>query len=213
MVNDGQVPPPNSKTYTQHDLDKLRTHWEEQFKLQKAIDKTILEKEIQNHYLHQIQSLKNEHQEQLASEIAAHKDNLVTADAQKAQDIHTIQMLQQRIKLLEGANQTQVNLATPPFDPLANHSLLYNQSLVHNSWVNMIDKFDKSLNMQTTTLKQTSASAKEHYISSAKTYDAKDCKEFSHWLESVYRLSRISSKDLIKVAFATSTWATPQTHQ
>ena len=116
-------------------------------------------------------------------------------------------MLQQRIKLLEGANQTPVDLATPPFDPLANDSLLYNQSLVHNSWVNMIDKFDKSLNMQTATLKQTSASAKEHYISSAKTYDAKDCKEFSHWLESVYRLSRISSKDLIKVAFATSTWA------
>ena len=151
MVNDDQVPPSNSKTYTQNDLDKLRTHWEEQFKLQKAIDKTILEKEIQNHYLHQIQSLKNEHQEQLAttaSEVATHKDNLVTADAQKAQDIQTIQMLQQRIKLLEeGANQ-----ATPPFDPLTNHSLLYNQSLVHNSLVNMIDKFDKSLNMQTAEL-------------------------------------------------------------
>ena len=74
------------KHTAQHELDKLRTHWKEQFKLQKAIDKTILEKEIQNHYLHQIQSLKNEHQEQLAtiaSEIAAHKDHLVTADAQK----------------------------------------------------------------------------------------------------------------------------------
>ena len=69
----------------------------------------------------------------------------------------------------------------------------------------MIDKFDKSLNMQTATLKQTSASAKEHYISSAKTYDGKDCKEFNNWLESVYRLSRISGKDLIEVALATST--------
>ena len=114
-------------------------------------------------------------------------------------------MLQQRIKLLEGANQTQTNLATPPFDPLANYSLLYNQTLVHNSLVNMIDKFDKSLKMQTTTLQQASASAKEHYISSAKTYDGKDCKEFSIWLESVYRLSRISGKDLIEVALATST--------
>ena len=117
MVNDDQVPPSNSKTYTQHDLEKLRTQWEEQFKLQKAIDKKILEKEIQNHYLHQIQSLKSEHQEQLAtiaSEIEAHKDSLVTADAQKAHDIHTIQMLQQRINLLEGANQTQANLAPPP---------------------------------------------------------------------------------------------------
>ena len=118
MVNDDQVPPSNSKAYTQHDLDKHRTHWEEQFKLQKAIDRKILEKELQNHYLHQMQSLKSEHQEQLAtiaSEMAAHKDNLVTADAQKAQDIHTIQMLQQRIKLLEGASQNQANLVIPHF--------------------------------------------------------------------------------------------------
>ena len=117
MVDDDQVPPSNSKTYTQHDLHKLRTHWEEQIKLQKAIDKAILEKEIKNHYLHQIQSLKNVHQEQLAtiaSEITAHKDNLFIADAQKAQDIHTIQMLQQRIKLLGGANQTQANLTHTP---------------------------------------------------------------------------------------------------
>ena len=69
----------------------------------------------------------------------------------------------------------------------------------------MIDKFDKSLKMQTTTLQQASASAKEHYISSAKTYDGTDCKKFSNWLESVCRLSRISSKDLIEVALATST--------
>ena len=57
-------------------------------------------------------------------------------------------MLQQRLQLLEGANQTQANVATPPFDLSANHDLLYNQSLVHNNSVNMIDKFDKSLNMQ-----------------------------------------------------------------
>ena len=208
MVNDDQVPSSHSKTYTQQDLDKLRTCWEEQFKLQKAIDNKNLEKEIQNHYLHQIQSLKNEHQEQLAtlaSETMAHKDNLVIADAQRAQYIHTIEMLQQRLQLLEGAIQTQINLATPPFDPLANPRLLYNQSLVHNSLVNMVDKLDKSFNMQITMLKQTSASAKEHYISSAKTYDGKDCKEFSNWLESVYWLSRISDKDVIEVALATST--------
>ena len=127
MVNDDQVPPSHSKIYTQHDLDKLRTYWEEQSKLQKAIDNKNLEKEIHNHYCHQIQSLKNEHQEQLAtlaSETTAQKDNLITADAQRAQYIHTIEMLQQRLKLLEGANQTQVNLATPPFDPLASPSLL-----------------------------------------------------------------------------------------
>ena len=190
MVNDDQDPPSNSKTYTQHDLDKLRTHLEEQFKFQKAIDKKNLEKEIQNHYLHQ-------HQEQLAtmaSKITALQDNLVTADALKTQDSHTIQMLKQRLKLFEGANQTPTHVPTTPFDPLANHSLLYNQSLVLNSMVDVMDKFDKSLNMQTATLKQTSATAKEHYISGAKTYDGKDCNEFSNWLDSVYRLSRISEK-------------------
>ena len=201
MVNDDQGLPSNSKTYTQHDLDKLRTDLEEQFKFQKAIDKKNLEKEIQNNYL-------NQHQEQLAtmaSKITALQDNLVTADALKTQDSHTIQMLQQRLKLFEGANQTPAHVATTPFDPLANHSLLYNQSLVLNSMVDVMDKFDKSLNMQTATLKQTSATAKEHYISSAKTYDGKDCNEFSNWLDSVYRLSRISEKDLIEVALATST--------
>ena len=141
----------------------------------------------------------------MASKITALQDNLVTADALKTQDSHTIQMLQQRLKLFEGANQTPANVATTPFDPSANHSLLYNQSLVLNSMVDVMDKFDKSLNMQTATLKQTSATAKEHYISSAKTYDGKDCKEFSNWLDSVYRLSRISEKDLIEVALATST--------
>ena len=150
MVNDNQDPPSNSKTYTQHDLDKLRTHLEEQFKFQKAIDKKNLEKEIQNHYLHQ-------HQEQLAtmaSKITALQDNLVTADALKTQDSHTIQMLQQRLKLFEGANQTPAQVATTPSDPLANHSLLYNQSLVLNSMVDVMDKFDKSFNMQTATLKK-----------------------------------------------------------
>ena len=201
MVNDDQDSPSNPKTYTQHDLDKLRTHLEEQFKFQKAIDKKNLEKEIQNHYLHQ-------HQEQLAtmaSKITTLQGNLVTADALKTQDSQTIQMLQQRLQLFEGANQTPAHVATTPCDPLANHSLLYNQSLVLNSMVDVMDKFDKSLNMQTATLKQTSATAKEHYISSAKTYDGKDCNEFSNWLDSVYRLSRISEKDLIEVALATST--------
>ena len=43
-VNDDKVPTPNSKTDTQHDLDKLRTDLEEQFKFQNAIDKKNLEK-------------------------------------------------------------------------------------------------------------------------------------------------------------------------
>ena len=46
MVNDNQVPPSHSKTYTQHDLDKPRTYWEEQFKLKKAIDNKNLDVKV-----------------------------------------------------------------------------------------------------------------------------------------------------------------------
>ena len=45
--------------------------------------------------------------------------------------------------------------------------------------VNIVDKLDKSLNMQTATLKQTSATAKEHYISNAKTYDGKTARNLA----------------------------------
>ena len=45
---------------------------------------------------------------------------------------------------------------------------------------------------------------KEHYISSVKTYDGKDAKEFNNWLDNVNRLSRISGKYHIDVAISTS---------
>ena len=71
--------------------------------------------------------------------------------------------------------------------------------------ISLFDKFEKSLQIQNLTLQQSVTSSKEHYISSAKTYDGKDPKEFNQWLESVSRLSRISGKDLLEVAMAIST--------
>ena len=81
--------------------------------------------------------------------------------------------------------------------------------MLNDSLVQMVDKFEKSILIQNSaivqSLQQNRASSKEHYISSAKTYDGKDPKEFNGWLDSVTRLSRISDKELIEVAVATST--------
>ena len=53
-------------------------------------------------------------------------------------------------------------------------------------------------------LKQNTALHKEHYISSAKTYDGKDPKGFNNWLDNVNMLSQISGKDHLDVAISTS---------
>ena len=120
-------------------------------------------------------------------------------------------MLQQKVKrLTQEINQTpSPNLVTPPPFPLTNQSMFYNQSMLDDSLVQMVDKFEKSILIQNSavvqSLQQNKASSKGHYISSAKTYDGKDPKEFNTWLDSVNRLSRISDKELIEVAVATST--------
>ena len=54
------------------------------------------------------------------------------------------------------------------------------------------------------TLKQNTALHKEHYISSAKTYDGKDPKEFNKWLDNVDRISRILNRDHLDIAISTS---------
>ena len=70
------------------------------------------------------------------------------------------------------------------------------------------DKIEKSLHLFSSAiahnLEQNTALYKEHYISSAKTYDGKDPKEFNNWLDNVNRLSRISGKNQLDVAIATS---------
>ena len=45
---------------------------------------------------------------------------------------------------------------------------------------------------------------KEHYISSAKTYDGKGPKEFNKWLDNVDRISRILNRDHLDIAISTS---------
>ena len=146
--------------------------------------------------------------EQINNEI---KSIQASANEQNTKHLETIEMLQQKVKrLTQEINQTpSPNLATPPPLPLTNQSMFYNQSMLNDSLVQTVDKFEKSILIQNSaivqSLQQNKASSKEHYISSAKTYGGKDPNEFNSWLDSVNRLSRISDKELIEVAVATST--------
>ena len=147
--------------------------------------------------------------EQINNEI---KGIQASANEQNTKHLETIEMLQQKVKTLaQEINQTpSPNLVTPPPIPLANQSMFYNQSMLNDSLVQMVEKsIEKSILIQNSaivqSLQQNKASSKEHYISSAKTYGGKDPREFSSWLDSVNRLSRISDKELIEVAVATST--------
>ena len=125
-----------------------------------------------------------------------------SANEQNTKHLETIEMLQQKVKTLtQEINQTpSPNLATPQPFPLTNQSIFYIQSMLTDSLVQMVDKFEKSILLQNSaivqSLQQNKASSKEHYITSAKTYDGKDPKEFNSWLDSVNRLSRISDKEL-----------------
>ena len=83
-------------------------------------------------------------------------------------------------------------------DPLDGLNSFANQSLM-----NVVDRFEKSLQLQTLALAHTSASTKEHYISSAKTYDGIDYKKFNEWLEGVHRLSKVTGKAPLDVAAST----------
>ena len=72
----------------------------------------------------------------------------------------------------------------PSLPPLGNDSMfLPNQSMVNGSLVHIMERFEKSFQLQneiiSNCLGQNKTSAKEHYISSAKTFDGKDPKEFN----------------------------------
>ena len=202
-----------SKAYTQRDLDKLKAEMEEQFRSQLAIDQKT-RAQIQNYYQDQFKTMENENKEKLAimkSKITEQKHDEIkyiqtAASQERTKYIETIEMLQQKIQNLAH----EVHQKPPPLPPLSNDSMfLPNQSMVNESLVHIMEKFEKSFQLQneiiSQSLEQNKTSAKEHYVSSAKTFDGKDPKEFNDWLENVSRLSRISGKDLPEVALATST--------
>ena len=98
-------------------------------------------------------------------------------------------MLQQKIQNLAH----EIHQKPPPLPPLGNNSMfLPNQSMVNESLVHIMKKFEQSFQLQnkiiSQSLEQNKTSAKEHYISSAKTFDGKDPEEFNDWLENVNRL-------------------------
>ena len=192
--------------YTQQGFERIKADIEHQYKIQVAIEKTNFEKEIQNYYYNHLKTIENEHKEKLSTieaKISEQINNEIkgiqaSANEQNTKHLETIEMLQQRVKTLtQEINQTPSTNVTPPPFPLANQSMFYNQSMLNDSLI------QNSAIVQS--LQQNKASSTKHYISSAKTYDGKDPKEFNSWLDSVNRLSRISDKELIEVAVATST--------
>ena len=95
------LPSPDPKTYSQKDFEKFKEKLEEDFRYQFQVDKTILEKEIKNQFMFQIEALNLEHQNQLTkiqADIEAQIQKQAKINEQKAQDDHTIKMLQQRFK-------------------------------------------------------------------------------------------------------------------
>ena len=89
-------------------------------------------------------------------------------------------MLQQKIQKLAH----EVNQKPSPLPPLGNNSMfLPNQSMVNESLVHIMEKFEKSFQLQneiiSQSLEQNKTSTKEHYMSSAKTFDGKDPKELN----------------------------------
>ena len=109
-----------------------------------------------------------------------------TSDRQIAKYVESIQLLQQKAQTLQ-----QPSLNTP-------HMPDYNQPINNETVISLLSSTIEH------TLKQNTALHKEHYISSAKTYDGKDPKEFNKWLDNVDRISRILNRDHLDIAISTS---------
>ena len=174
---------------------------EEQFRIQLAIDQKTTRAQIQNYYHDQFKTMENKNKEELAiieSKIteqkhAEVKDIQTAASQERTKYIETIEMLQQKIQNLAH----EVHQKPPPLPTLGNNSMIFpSQLVVNESLVHIMEKFEKSFKLQneiiSQSLEQNKTSAKEHCISSAKTFDGKDPKELNDWLENVNRLSRIS---------------------
>ena len=182
--------PQNTRTYSQKDVDHLL----EQSRMANKSDRRNFEKHIRSQYSSEIENLKAEHQEHIASietKIAEKMQTEIqkiqsTSDRQIAKYVESIQLLQQKVQTLQ-----QPSLNTPPMSD-------HNQPMNNESFISLLSSTLEH------NLKQNTALHKEHYISSAKTYDGKDPKEFNKWLDNVDRISRISSRDHLDIAISTS---------
>ena len=111
-----------------------------------------------------MKTIENEHKEKLSTieaKIAEQINNEIksiqaSANKQNTKHMETIEMLQQKMKTLtQEINQNpSSNLATPPPFPLTNQSIVYNQSMLNDSLVQMADKFEKSMLIQNNAIVQ-----------------------------------------------------------
>ena len=99
--------------------------------------KTTLEEEIKNQFMFKTETLNLEHQNQLTkiqADIEAQIQKQAKINEQKAQDDHTIKMLQQRLKTLEAGASSNTG-PIPILDPLEGLNSFANKSLM-----NVVDK-------------------------------------------------------------------------
>ena len=146
-------------------MKNLKENWKKTLGINFKLTKQSLKNKLKINSCSQIEALNLEHQNQLTkiqADIEAQIQKQAKINEQKAQDDHTIKMLQQRIKTLEAGASSNTG-AVLSLDPLDGLNSFANQSLI-----NVVDKFEKSLQLQTLALAHTSASTKEHYISSSK---------------------------------------------
>ena len=111
-----------------------------------------------------MKTIANEHKEKLftiEAKIAEQINNEIkgiqaSANEQNTKHLETIEMLQQKVKTLtKEINQTpSPNLATPPPFPFTNQSMFLNQSMLNDSLVQMVDKFEKSILIQNSAIVQ-----------------------------------------------------------
>ena len=148
-----------SKAYTKQDLDKLKAEMEEQFRIQLAIDQKTTRAQIQNYYQDQFKTMENENKEKLAimklkiteQKHAEIKDIQTAASQGRTKYIETIEMLQQKIKNLAH----EVHQKPPPLPPLGNNSMfLPNLSIINESLVHIMEKFEKSFQLQNEIISQ-----------------------------------------------------------
>ena len=150
--------------YTQQDFERIKADIESQYKIQVAIDKKNFEKEIKSYYYNHLKTFENENKEQLSTikaKIAEQINNEIkgiqaSANKQNTKHLETIGMLQQKMKTLtQEINQNpSSNLATSPPFPLTNQSIFYNKSMLNDSLVQMVDKFEKSIFIQNSAIVQ-----------------------------------------------------------
>ena len=170
----------------------LTTCWS-QSRLQDITDKRNLETHIRNQYSSAMEHLKMEHQEPNSFHRNKHCKENAEGNSKDSGHFQT-NKLQNMLSPYNCSNKKFKHYNNS--NPNTPHMPDYNQPINNDTVISLLSSTIEH------TLKQNTALHKEHYISSAKTYDGKDPKEFNKWLDNVDRISRILNRDHLDIAIS-----------